>query len=62
MNIVAAVVMFISVMSNQGFTCEIDEMAEFNAVVSCQNEHVGTTEWLDVRDVSPILMSYFQVT
>lgn len=61
MDIFTAVMMFISLMGNNGYRCEIDEIAEYNAIVSCQNEHVGTTEWLDIRDKKTILMSNFKV-
>lgn len=61
MEIFTAVMMFMSLMGNQEYRCEIDEINEYNAIVSCQNEHVGTTEWLDVRNAKTILISHYKV-
>lgn len=60
--IYTTVMIFMSVMGNAGFHCDIEEVQENTAIVSCQNKHVGITEWLDIRSPEPILISHYRVT
>jgi len=62
MNTIFTMVMvFMSIMSDNGYNCEILETMENTAIVECHTADYFVVEWLDARENETILMEYGRV-